>query len=273
MTPSADANSGEGSLLVRTEGRLRILTLNRPDRLNALTPELHHLLADAVADAASDRDVGALVLTGAGRAFCSGGDVKRSAADAAKAPETVEERADTLRSHGRTTLTLSHMPKPTIALINGAAAGAGLALALACDLRLMINSAVLRTAYARIALAGDLGISYFLTRLVGPARARELLFLDQKIDAIAAERIGLVNRVVAAEDFLVEGFDVAQRLAQGPSVAMRYMKQNLAIAETGTLEEVIEREAYNSARCVRTQDVKEATLAFREKRAPVFSGR
>jgi 2-(1,2-epoxy-1,2-dihydrophenyl)acetyl-CoA isomerase len=263
----------EPPLLVKTDGRLRLLTLNRPESLNALTPELHHMLLNAVMEAAADPQVGAVVLTGAGRAFCSGGDVKRSSADAAKAPQTIEERADTLRGHSRTTLQLSRMPKPTIALINGAAAGAGLTLALACDLRVMASDAVLRTAYGRIALPGDLGISYFLTHLVGSSRARELLFLDEKIDAATAERLGLVNRVVASTEFEEEGRRIALALALGPSVAFRYMKQNLAFAETATLEEVIEREAYNSARCVRTQDVKEAALAFKEKRAPNFSGR
>jgi 2-(1,2-epoxy-1,2-dihydrophenyl)acetyl-CoA isomerase len=272
---SGDAMTADAPLLIRTEGRLRILTLNRPDRLNALTPELHHLLRAAVEEAAEDGNVGAVVLTGAGRAFCSGGDVKRSADTAAKAavPETVEERADTLRGHGRTTWLLSRMPKPTLALINGAAAGAGLALALACDLRLMASDAILRTAYARIALAGDLGISFFLTRLVGASRAAELMFLDEKIDAVSAERLGLVNRVIDAERFAAEGLRIAGSLAEGPAVAFRYMKQNLALAETGTLEQVIEREAYNSARCVRTQDVKEAAIAFREKRPPIFTGR
>jgi 2-(1,2-epoxy-1,2-dihydrophenyl)acetyl-CoA isomerase len=264
----------EASLLIATEGRLRILTLNRPERLNALTPELHHRLRDAVIEAADAPEVGALVLTGAGRAFCSGGDVTRGgeAAAQAQAPQTVEERADGLRRHGMTASLLSRMPKPTVALVNGAAAGAGLALALACDLRIAARGAVLRTAYARIALAGDLGISYFLTRLVGSARARELLLLNEKIDADAAERLGLVHRVVDNDQLETEGLRVARLLANGPSVAFRYMKQNLALAETGSLEQVLEREAYNNARCARTQDVKEATAAFREKREPVFRG-
>jgi len=272
----SDVHPGEESpLLIENRGRLRILTLNRPDRLNALTPELHHLLRDAVTAAAEDPSVGAVALTGAGRAFCSGGDVKRSTDAAAKStvPETVEERADALRGHGRTTHLLARMPKPTIALVNGAAAGAGLTLALACDLRVASSAAVLRTAYARIALAGDLGVSYFLTRLVGTSRARELLFLDEKIDAVTAERMGLVNRVIDADGFVEESGRIATALAEGPSVAFRYMKQNLALAETATLEDVADREAYNAARCVRTQDVKEASAAFREKRTPIFSGR
>jgi 2-(1,2-epoxy-1,2-dihydrophenyl)acetyl-CoA isomerase len=170
-------------------------------------------------------------------------------------------------------LLLARMPKPTIALVNGAAAGAGLTLALACDLRVASRDAVFRTAYGRIALSGDLGISYFLTRVVGPARARELMFLDRKIDAEEAARIGLVNQIFDTDRCREEGLKVAHALADGPGVALRYMKQNLSFAETATLEQAIEREAYNSARCVRTKDVKEAALAFREKRPPRFIGR
>lgn len=268
------SSSVDSELLVRDEGRLRIIMLNRPEYLNALTPELHHLLQDAVVAAAKDQGVGAVALTGMGRAFCSGGDVRKSTDAAAKAaqPETVEERADSIISHSRTTITLSRMSKPTIALINGAAAGAGLTLALACDLRIMSADAVLRTAYARIGLCGDLGISYFLERLVGLSRATELMLLNEKIGSERAERLGLVNRVVAPEAFEAEALALARQLAQGPTVAFRYMKQNLATAQSGRLEDTVQREAYNAARCVRTQDVKEASLAFKEKRDPVFKG-
>jgi 2-(1,2-epoxy-1,2-dihydrophenyl)acetyl-CoA isomerase len=269
-----DADNQESPLLIETKGRLRILTLNRPDRLNALTPELHHALHEAVRAAAADSQVGAVVLTGAGRAFCSGGDVRRGTRDAAKAarPQTVEERADTLRGHGETTIALSRMPKPTIALVNGAAVGAGLTLALACDIRIASEEAVFRTAYANIALSGDLGISYFLHRLIGRARTFELMFLDEKLNAQEALEIGLVNRLLPAERFHEAGMEIANKLAQGPSVAFRYMKQSINLAEVASLEEVAEREAYNAGRCVRTQDVKEASLAFREKRPPHFQG-
>ncbi len=264
----------EAELLVRDEGRLRIITLNRPERMNALTPDLHHLLQDAVESAAQDADVGAIVLTGAGKAFCSGGDVRKSSDDAAKAarPETVEERADSVMRHGRTSVMLHRMGKPTIALINGAAAGSGMALALACDLRIMSACAVMRTAYAGIGLSGDLGLTYFLDRLAGPAKAAEFLFLNDKLDAETCERFGLVNRVIAADDFTDEALALARKVAAGPTIAFRCMKQNLRTAANAPLEHVIEREAYNTARCVRTQDVKEASAAFREKRPPVFKG-
>jgi 2-(1,2-epoxy-1,2-dihydrophenyl)acetyl-CoA isomerase len=258
------------SLLVEDQGRLRILTLNRPERLNALTPELHHLLQQAVLAAAQDTSVGAVALTGAGRAFCSGGDVKRSAEAAERVRESQEARADALRRHGITTQTLARMPKPTIAIVNGVAAGAGMTLALACDLRVMATDATFRSAYARIALPGDLGISYFLTRLVGPARARELMFVDEAVSAERSLALGLASRLYGAPD---EALLFAQGLAEGPSIAFRHMKQNLALAENATLAEVIDREADASARCVRTHDVKEAATAFREKRRPKFEGR
>ena len=257
-------------LLVSDRGRLRILTLNRPDRLNALTPELHHLLQDAVLAAAADPAVGAVALTGAGRAFCSGGDVRRSADAAAAEPETQEARADAVRRHGLTSRTLASMPKPTIAIVNGAAAGAGMALALACNLRIMAGDSFMRTAYARIGLSGDLGISYFLMQLVGPAKAHELMLLDEKVLAEGCVEIGLANRIYSTPE---EALELVGRLAQGPAIAFRHMKQNLALAQTASLAEVIDREADATARCARTHDVREAALAFREKRMPKFEGR
>ncbi|WP_162173753.1 enoyl-CoA hydratase-related protein [Hyphomonas johnsonii] len=261
-------------LLVDDDGRLRIITLNRPNRMNALTPELHHRLQSAVVAAANDPDVGAVALTGAGQAFCSGGDVRKSTDEAAKAdrPETVEERADSIMAHGRTVITLHRMGKPTIALINGAAAGSGMALALACDMRVMAEGAIMRTAYARIGLSGDLGLSYFLNRLAGPAKASELLYLNAKVSAEECLGLGLANLVFSAETFESEAFGLARKLANGPTVAFRCMKQNLQTAASASLEQTIEREAYNTARCVRTKDVKEAALAFREKRDPAFKG-
>jgi 2-(1,2-epoxy-1,2-dihydrophenyl)acetyl-CoA isomerase len=258
-------------LTIERMGRVLVLTLNRPDRLNALTPELHARLHGATAEAARDATIGAVVLTGAGRAFCSGGDMGGRQNSALTTP-TLEERADELRHHGETARLLHEMPKPTLAMLNGVAAGAGMALALACDLRIASRDAVLTTAYVKVAMSGDLGSSYFLTQLVGSARARELLFLSEKIDATEARRIGLVSRVVDAESLRSTTLQIAQQLAEGPAVALRYIKRNLSCAETRSLGEVIECEAFGMARCGRTQDVKEAALAFREKRRPVFKG-
>ena len=268
---SATDAPADAPLTIQRDGRVLILTLNRPDKLNALTPELHRLLHAAVIDAAHDSNVGAVVLTGAGRAFCSGGDMGGRNDSAAAAP-TLEQRADELRHHGEAARLLHEMPKPTLAMINGAAAGAGLALALACDLRIAADQAVLTTSYVKVALSGDLGSSYFLTQLVGSARARQLMLLSEKIDAAEAHRIGLINLIAEAGMLRATTMQVARQLAQGPAVALRYIKRNLLCAETGSLSEVMDSEAFGMARCGRTQDVKEAAQAFREKRPPIFKG-
>ena len=255
-----------------TEGRVLILTLNRPEKLNALTKELHEELLEAVTRAATDKSVGCVVLTGAGAAFCSGGDLGSTPLGADLPRPTQEDRADTLLHHGETTRLLHCMPKPTVAMINGVAAGAGLALALACDFRVMSRTAVLTASYVKVGLCGDLGISYFLTQLVGTARARELLFLNRKVDAETALQWGLANRIEDPDGLTATTLDVARQLGEAPGVAIRYMKQNLLRAETQTLSEVLESEAFGMARCGRTQDAKEAALAFREKRPPKFTG-
>jgi len=268
--PAADTPGG-APLAVERNGRVLILTLNRPDKLNALTPELHRLLHAAVIDAAQDADIGAVVITGAGRAFCSGGDMG-GRRDSTGAAPTLEQRADELRSHGETARLLHEMPKPTLAMINGVAAGAGLALALACDLRIAAGGAVLTTTYVNVALSGDLGSSYFLTQLVGSARARQLMLLSEKIDAVEGHRIGLINLIAEPNTLRETTMQVARRLADGPAVALRYIKRNLLCAETGSLSEVMDSEAFGMARCGRTQDVKEAAQAFRDKRPPIFKG-
>jgi len=257
-------------LLRERDGRVLVLTLNRPRQLNALTGELHSQLREAVQAAAHDPDIGAVVLTGAGHAFCSGGDLADRKHDTT--PLTLEQKADEMRHRGETARLLHEMPKPTVAMINGVAAGAGLALALACDLRIASQTAVLTTAYAKVALSGDLGVSFFLTHLVGSAKAAELLFLSEKLDAQQAHGIGLVNRVLEAATLREFTLQLARQLAQGPAVAFRYMKRNLACAQTSPLEAVLESEAYGMARCGRTQDVKEAASAFKDKRAAVFKG-
>jgi 2-(1,2-epoxy-1,2-dihydrophenyl)acetyl-CoA isomerase len=265
-------SESEAVLLSSTEGRVLILTLNRPEKLNALTKELHDQLLEAVTRASTERSVGCVVLTGSGTAFCSGGDLGGAPQSVEQQRPTQEDRADTLLHHGESARLLHCMPKPTIAMINGVAAGAGLALALACDLRVMSRAAVLTTSYLRVGLCGDLGVSYFLTHLVGPARARELLFMNQKLDAETALQWGLANRIEDPDGLSAATLGVARQLAEAPAVAIRYMKQNLLRAETQTLPEVQESEAFGMARCGRTQDAKEAALAFREKRPPKFTG-
>ncbi len=268
--PATDTPAG-APLAAERDGRVLILTLNRPDKLNALTPELHRLLHTAVMDAAHDANIGVVVLTGAGRAFCSGGDMGSRKNSSAPTP-TLEQRADELRRHGETARLLHEMPKPTLAMINGVAAGAGLALALACDLRVAAAEALLTTSYVNVALSGDLGTSYFLTHLVGAGKARQLMLLGGKLDAAEAHRIGLVNLIAHPGTLRETTMQIARQLAEGPAVALRYIKRNLLCAETGSLSEVMDTEAFGMARCGRTQDVKEAAQAFRDKRPPIFKG-
>jgi 2-(1,2-epoxy-1,2-dihydrophenyl)acetyl-CoA isomerase len=250
-----------------------VLTLNRPDRLNALSPRMLQGLLEALPRLAEDPAVGAVVLTGAGRAFCAGGDVKAMAEAREAEGVTLEERAQGLRSRMEVSRWLHELPKPTIAMVRGAAAGAGLSLALACDLRIAGDSARFGTAFARVGYPGDFGGSFFLSALVGTAKARELYFTADLVDAAEAHRLGLVNRVVPDARLEDETLTLAARLARGPQIAYRYMKRNLNAAEHGTLAEVLDLEAWHQARCGLTEDHREAARAFVEKREPVFRGR
>jgi 2-(1,2-epoxy-1,2-dihydrophenyl)acetyl-CoA isomerase len=249
------------------------LTLNRPDRLNALSPAMMDGLLEALPRLAADPEVGVVVLTGAGRAFCAGGDVKAMAEGRETAAGTLEDRAQALRARMEVSRWLHEMPKPTIAMVRGAAAGAGLSMALACDLRVAADSAKFTTAFARVGYSGDFGGSFFLTRLVGTARARELYFTADLVDAARAEAIGLVNRVVPDARLEEETLALASRLARGPRVALRYMKRNLNAAEHAALGDVFDLEAWHHMRTGFTEDHREATRAFVDKREPVFRGR
>jgi 2-(1,2-epoxy-1,2-dihydrophenyl)acetyl-CoA isomerase len=261
-------------LLYRLENRVAVLTLNRPERLNALTKDMMQALRSRLGAVALDDAVGCVVLTGAGSAFCAGGDVRAQARVAAEgSPETPEQRSDLLRASMEASRLLHEMPKPTIAMLNGVAAGAGLSLALACDLRVAGRSARMTTAFAKVGLSGDYGGTWFLTQLVGTAKARELYFLSDVLDAPRIEALGLANRVVADEELAAETMTLAGRLASGPSVALRYMKRNLNVAERGDLAAGLDSEAYGMLRCRASEDHKEAAQAFVEKRQPVFNGR
>jgi 2-(1,2-epoxy-1,2-dihydrophenyl)acetyl-CoA isomerase len=261
-------------LLYRLENRVALLTLNRPERLNALTKDMMAALRARLAEVAMDDAVGCLVLTGAGGAFCAGGDVRVQAKVAAEGtPETPEQRTDLLRASMEASRLLHEMPKPTIAMVNGVAAGAGLSLALACDLRIAGRSARMTTAFAKVGLSGDYGGTWFLTQLVGSAKARELYFLSDVLDSARIEALGLANRVVGDDELAGETMTLAEKLANGPSIALRYMKRNLNVAECGTLSEGLDSEAYGMLRARASDDHKEAARAFVEKRKPEFKGR
>ena len=264
----------DDELLYRLENRVALVTLNRPERLNALTRDMMQALLARLSACAVDDAVGCVVLTGAGGAFCAGGDVRVQARVAAEGTaETPERRTDLLRASMEASRLLHDMPKPTIAMLNGVAAGAGMSLALACDLRVAGRSARMTTAFAKVGLSGDYGGTWFLTQLVGTAKARELYFLSDVLDAARIEALGLANRVVADEELAAETMALAQRLANGPAVALRYMKRNLNVAEHEGLAAGLDSEANGMLRSRASEDHKEASQAFVEKRAPVFRGR
>ena len=260
-------------LLEELKDKVAVLTLNRPDRLNAMSPPMLDALLEALPRLAADPDIGVVVLTGAGRGFCAGGDVKAMAEGRESIGTTLEEKAQGLRSRMEVSRWLHEMPKPTIAMVRGAAAGAGLSLALACDLRVASDSARFATAFARVGYSGDFGGSWFLTQLVGTAKARELYFTADIVDAQQALALGIVNRVVPEARLEDETMALAARLARGPRIAYRYMKRNFNAAESGTLKDLLDLEAWHHTRCGMTEDHREAAKAFVEKREPVFRGR
>lgn len=252
--------------------RVAYLRFNRPDKLNALTREMAAGMTHSLSELAVDPDVGAIVVTGAGRAFCAGGDV-RNMVDDGKAKPTMEEAMDILRKGQDFSWMLHSMPKVTIAAVNGYAMGAGLGIALSCDLRVASSKAEFGTAYAKVGLCGDYGVTWQITRLLGPAKAKELMFTADVIDAEEALKIGMVNRVADSECFEGEVHDLAKQIAQGSLVCYRYMKENINLAVNADFRSILDREAFTHIRCSQTEDHREGVAAFVEKRAPKFSGR
>lgn len=258
-------------LLESTANRVATLTLNRPDALNALSAEMMDGLHEALPRLGADPDIGCIVIRGAGRGFCAGGDVKAMAADNSNAG--MEQRQQALRGRMEISRILHEMPKPTIAAVHGPVAGAGLSLALACDLRIASERAKFVTAFARVGYSGDFGGSWFLTQLVGTAKARELYYLSDPVGAEEAERLGIANRVVSSDDFDAEVTSMSERIASGPAIALGYMKRNLNAAESSPLGECLDLEAWGHTRTGMTEDHKAAAQAFVDKTTPVFKGR
>ena len=266
-----EIETGTDDLLARVEDGVAVLTMNRPERRNAFSGEMLRALAETLAAVEVDDEVGCVVLTGAGGGFCAGGDVKGMAAASQDGVGFDAQVHRQRLNHHATAGRLHRMPKPTIAALPGAAAGAGLSLALACDLRYASPNAVMTTAFARVGFAGDYGGTWFLTRLVGPSKARELYFFAERVSADEALRLGLLNAVF--DDLESEVLARAKRLAAGPRVAYRYMKENLNRALEADLEEVLDLEATHHLRTGLTEDHREAASAFVEKREPQFHGR
>ncbi len=262
-----------------------VITLNRPDSLNAMGGRLMPMLEDYLAQASHDRAVRCVVLTGAGRAFCAGGDVKGMAAGRGEAPSanggpsTSSQAAvfaagvEGLRQSQRaTSLVLHTMPKPTIAMVNGHAVGAGLSLALACDMRIASDRAKLGTIFRNVGFSGDFGGSYFLQRLVGAGKARELYFTGAIVEAEEALRLGMVNRVVEHDKLEAETMAFAEQIASGPTLAFGRMKENLNRGENCDLATLLDQEAMNMQLSGTTNDHREAAKSFVAKSTPSFSG-
>jgi 2-(1,2-epoxy-1,2-dihydrophenyl)acetyl-CoA isomerase len=268
-------------LQISDAGGVRTLTLNRPERLNALTPALVAQLNDALVDCARDPGVRAVVLTGAGRGFCSGFDLSGGGGEADPIAErwrndplwfSNDQLAGRMLLDTRAPVLLRRMGKPTIASIRGPAAGTGLILAAACDIRIASETAIFRTAFVSAGRCGDPGGSYLLSKLIGPGRARELYLLDPKVTAAEALTMGLVTRVVPDDRLEAETTALGQRFAEGPPIAYAAIKRNLNAAETASLEDSMMLEASGNAAASLSQDGKEAGRAFLEKRKPVFRG-
>ena len=260
-------------LIERIEDGVAVLTMNRPDSLNALSGAMLDAMLEAFPRLAADSSVGCVVLTGAGRGFCAGGDVKAMAEGREFAEDTLEAKAQALRDKMETSRLLHEMPKPTIAMVRGPVAGAGMSLALACDMRIASDTLKFTTAFANVGYSGDFGGSYFLSQLVGTGKARELYYTADRLGAEDALALGIVNRVVPDDQLEQETMTLARRLAAGPAVAFRYIKRNMNAAERGNLRECLDLEAWHHTRTGQTEDHKEAAKAFVEKRQPTFKGR
>ena len=268
-------DTGTDELLCAIRDRVAVITLNRPEVRNALSDTLTPALRNMIKACGQNPGVGALLITGAGTAFCAGGNVKGMGAhrDQKKLEMSFDEKVADLQERQRLlTGALASVRKPTVAALPGAAVGAGLAIAMACDIRIAAESAFVSTGYLRVGLSGDYGIAWLLTRLVGTARARELMFTSDKVDAARCAAIGLVNRVVPDAKLQDEAFALAKSMAEGPAMALRYMKDNLDEAQLFDFATARDQEAERLIRTTMTADHREAVQAFIEKRKPLFKG-
>ncbi|OWU84570.1 enoyl-CoA hydratase [Oceanicola sp. 22II-s10i] len=260
------------NLKVEDRGGLRIVTMHRPEAKNALNLDMTTGLTEVMADSRRDPSVRCVVITGADGYFCVGGDVKGMAAR--KAGEvTIEESAQDLRLKMESVRNLHEMEKPTICAVEGAAAGAGLGIALACDFRIVADDAKITSAFAKVGLSGDYGGSYFASQLIGPSQARAFWMLSPIVSGKEAAEMGLFTKAVEPGKALETAIELGEQLANGPTLAMGRMKRNFRLIESGaTLGELLDSEAINLSLSRQTADHKDAAKAFVEKRKPNFTG-
>jgi 2-(1,2-epoxy-1,2-dihydrophenyl)acetyl-CoA isomerase len=281
MVAAMEIDTGTEDLLGRIDGHVAVLSFNRPQRRNALSSPMYGGFERVLPQIERDPAVRVLLLTGEGGAFCAGGDVKGmhenntsgGSPDGATAV-SLEDRVASLRSsQAVVSLALRRLPMPVVAALPGAAAGAGLSMALAADLRIAAERAVLVTAFANVGASGDFGTSWFLPRLVGEAKAKELMFTSPRLTATEAAELGIVNRVLPDEGFADAALAFCHDLATRAPIALRYMKENVNRALGTTLAEALDAEAAAMVRTMSTADHREAAAAFVEKRSPTFTGR
>ena len=275
MTNQIDTGTDE--LLCSLDERVALITLNRPERKNALSDNLTPALRQTLFELNTNQEVGCIVITGAGNAFCAGGDVSGmgggSNTEMPKKPPTVQDRVNTLQHKQETlTLRLFEHAKPTIASLPGPAVGAGMCIALACDIRVGAESAFIGTGYRNVGFSGDYGGSWLLTQLVGVAKAKEFFFTGRRIQSEECLALGLFNQVVPDDQLQKSTMELAQQIASGPPIAIGYMKENINKALELDLRGALAQEADRLMRCAETNDHKEAVRAFMEKRTPVFNG-
>jgi 2-(1,2-epoxy-1,2-dihydrophenyl)acetyl-CoA isomerase len=256
---------------ITEDSGITTITLNRPEKLNALAGHMRRDLAEALEAAASDRNVHVIVITGAGRAFCAGGDVAAMAELIER--HDADEFSRLLGSARRVITTIRQMTKPVVASVNGPAAGAGCNLAFACDLRIVSTTASFSQSFVKAGLHPDWGGTYFLPHLVTPNKACEMFFLGDAIDAAEAQRLGIVNYVVAPEELQAETLKLAERLRHAPAISLAAAKQAVYMGQAAQLEEMLRYETEAQMRCFESQDGAEGVRAFLEKRAPKFTGR
>ncbi len=273
-------DTGTEDLLGRIDGHVAVLSFNRPERRNALSSPMYGAFGRVLPQIERDPAVRVLLLTGEGGAFCAGGDVKGMHENNTSGPSDTGARANSLEesigllrsSQAAVSLALRQLPMPVVAALPGAAAGAGLSMALAADLRIAAERAVLVTAFANVGASGDFGTSWFLPRIVGEARAKELMFTSPRLTAAQAADLGIVNRVLPDEGFEEGALAFCHELATRAPIALRYMKENVNRAMGATLAEALDAEASAMVRTMSTADHREAAAAFVEKRPPQFSG-